>query len=169
MLVKIIGCLLLTGSGVYLAVSLTRYERRRLTVLDGYLSLLRTVKGQIDCFARPLSDILAGAHPSVLAACRGQSYPPAGIPPGGKRIIPSLPALISDGHDYLTPESERILTSFADECGNTLRTEQVGLCEYCLEALNEERRRLADALPVRQRTSAALCLCVTAASVILLW
>ena len=72
MVYKIIGSLLLAGAGGYLAMMLSRYERRRLLVLDGYLSLIRCIKGQIDCFSMPLEDILAGIDPSVLSACRGE-------------------------------------------------------------------------------------------------
>ena len=175
-LVKIIGSLLIGGAGVYLALALSRYERRRISVLDGYLSLLRYIKGQIDCFASPLSDILAGADPSILSACLGQSptasdmYAKVRADDGSApRTFPALPALLKGSHDYLTPEAERLLTAFSAEFGKTFRAEQVSRCDYYLDALTTERQTLSATLPARLRTTTTLCLCLTVASVILLW
>ena len=48
MTAKLFGSLLLVGAGLYIALLLARYEHRRVGVLDGYLSLLRFIRGQID-------------------------------------------------------------------------------------------------------------------------
>ena len=77
MTAKLFGSLLLVGAGLYIALLLARYEHRRVGVLDGYLSLLRFIRGQIDCFSMPIGQILATVDPSVLAACRGQDPPSA--------------------------------------------------------------------------------------------
>ena len=69
MTAKLFGSLLLVGAGLYIALLLARYEHRRVGVLDGYLSLLRFIRGQIDCFSMPIGQILATVDPSVLAAC----------------------------------------------------------------------------------------------------
>lgn len=164
---KLLGSLLLTLSGVLLALSLSRYERRQLTVLDGYLALLRDVRGQVMCFASPLADILSGVSPSVLAACLGQ--PPRRAWTSDPALPLSLPALLEAGRDYLTPESERLLTSFASEFGHTFREEQVSRCDTCIDALSAERQALAAALPNRLRMTVTLCLSLTAASVLVLW
>lgn len=167
MVYKIIGSLLLAGAGGYLAMMLSRFERRRLLVLDGYLSLIRCIKGQIDCFSMPLEDILAGIDPSVLSACRGEDAPDERYP--SPRSVPSLPRLLDDSRSYLGRESERLLSSFAGELGRTHRAEQVSRCDYYLSALGEERRRLADALPGRLRTGSTLCITCALAMAVLLW
>ena len=56
---KIIGGLLILGTGGYIALAVNRFERRRLRVLDAYISLLYYIKGQIDCYALPVGDILS--------------------------------------------------------------------------------------------------------------
>ena len=58
---KLLGTLILLGAGGYVSLAMNRFERRRLSVLDGYLSLIQYIKGQIDCYAMPLTDILARA------------------------------------------------------------------------------------------------------------
>ena len=64
MICKILGSFFLLCAGGYAAVAVTRFEHRRLRVLDGYISLLYYIKGQIDCYAMPMPDILAKADPS---------------------------------------------------------------------------------------------------------
>lgn len=163
MTAKLFGSLLLVGAGLYIALLLARYEHRRVGVLDGYLSLLRFIRGQIDCFSMPIGQILATVDPSVLAACRGQDRASA------ERPAASLPLLLHESRGYLGAESERLLTCFARELGHTHRAEQVGRCDYYLSALEEQRGRLADSLPARTRTDSALCLSCALAAAILLW
>ena len=163
MTAKQLGSLLLVGAGLYISLILARYERRRVRVLDGYLSLLRFIRGQIDCFSMPVGQILAAVDSSVLAACRGQSGAFAGRPAA------SLPLLLRESRGYLGAESERLLSCFAHELGHTHRAEQVGRCDYYLSALEEQRGRLADTLPARTRTDSALCLSCAVAAAILLW
>lgn len=163
MTAKLFGSLLLVGAGLYIALLLARYEHRRVGVLDGYLSLLRFIRGQIDCFSMPIGQILATVDPSVLAACRGQDRASA------ERPAASLPQLLHESRGYLGAESERLLTCFARELGHTHRAEQVGRCDYYLSALEKQRGRLADSLPARTRTDSALCLSCALAAAILLW
>ena len=67
MIWKLLGSLILLFAGGYVSVAITRFERRRLRVLDGYISLIYYVRGQIDCYAMPLDHILASADPAVIA------------------------------------------------------------------------------------------------------
>ncbi len=167
MVYKMIGSLLLTLSGGCLALAFGRYERQRILVLDGFISLLRFIRGQVDCFAMPMQDILSSVDPSVLAACQGHDrvIAPALYP----NFPPSLPELLSESRNFLGRESERLLSSFVGEFGHTFKSEQVGRCDYYLSALGEERRRLADALPGRLRAGNTLCMSLALTAAMLLW
>lgn len=160
MLYKWLGTAFLLLAGGYLSFFFVGMERKRQMVLDGYISLLRFIKGQIDCYAMPIEDIMSAADPQVLQDCMG-----------GQGISPYLPLsdMVTQSHVYLEPESERLLHTFISELGQTYRAEQVMRCEYYIQALCEERHRLAENAPMRMRTSCVLCLCVTLGMVILLW
>lgn len=162
MLYKLIGVGMILLAGGYVSVSLSHMERRRLSVLDGYISLLRYIKGQIDCYAMPVGDILATADPSLLAACLGLRT--------GEPTLPlALPEMISDSRLYLEPESERLLCNFSAELGHTFRAEQVSRCDYYINALGEERRRLAETAPARARMNSILTFSCALGVAILLW
>ena len=167
MICKLVGSLLLLFAGGYVSLAITRFEKRRLRVLDGYISLIYYIKGQIDCYAMPLSDILASADPAVLAACLGLDM--AGHPPpvlAGDRPITSM---VEESRLYLEPETERLLTTLTGELGSTYRAEQVARCDHYLRALTEERRKLGDSLPARLRAVCTLCLCSAVVAALLLW
>ncbi len=169
---KLLGGFLLFFAGGYLALSVTRFERRRPAVLDAYLSLLYHIRGQIDCYAMLVRDILATADPALLATCLGADTE--------EEVLRRLPvwlatsdtpllALVAESRAYLEPESERLLTAFARELGGTHRTDQVARCEHYIQQLTEERRRLLESLPTRMRVGATLCICAAAGVAVVLW
>ncbi len=170
MIYKLIGSLTLILTGGYVALTVSRFERRRMAVLDAYISLIYYIKGQIDCYALPIGDILLRADPELLAACLGvDGEVPADIP---RRFLEGgapLPALVRESRLYLGPECERLLMTFAGELGHTFRAEQVARCDHYIAALGEERRRLCESLPARVRVSTALSLCAALGAAILLW
>ena len=57
MLVKTLGIILLLCGSLYLCVSFSLFERRRLEQCEGFMLLIRHVKAQISCFHMPLSRI----------------------------------------------------------------------------------------------------------------
>ena len=46
MLIKLLGSLLIALSGTYFSFSFCKFQRKRLQVLDSYISLLFFIKGQ---------------------------------------------------------------------------------------------------------------------------
>ena len=168
MIYKILGGALLLFAGGYVSVWLVRFERRRLRVLDGYISLIYYIKGQIDCYAMPVGDILANADPTVIAACLGldeRTLPPSIYPTDEA----PLPRMVKESRLYLDEESERLLTTFTGELGRNYRAEQVSRCDYYITALTEERRKLAESMPARIRSCSILCVCAAIAAAVLLW
>ena len=168
MIFKLMGSLVLLLAGGYVSLSITRFEKRRLRVLDGYISLIYYIKGQIDCYAMPLSDILASADPAVLAACLGLDGQTNLRPPVLTADRPII-AMVEESRLYLEPEVERLLTTLTGELGSTYRTEQVARCDHYLSALTQERRKLGDSLPARLRAVCTLCLCSAVVAALLLW
>ncbi len=169
---KLLGGMVLFAAGGYLSVAVSRFERRRLSVLDAYLSLIYHIKGQIDCYALPLRDILSSVDPALLSACLGSDDPA-----DARALLPEwlatpdspLPLLVAESRMYLEPESERLLASFAHELGSTHRADQVARCDHYIAVLGEERRRLIETLPTRMRIGSTLCLCAAAGVAVLLW
>ena len=155
------GMILLVGG--YAALAMNRMERRRLDVLDGYISLLRYIKGQINCYAKPVHEILSDADPVLLLACMGEGRR------GETSDETTFPHMIDAARLYMEPETERLLRNFSAELGQTFRAEQVTRCDDYILALNAERQKLAEATPLRVRVNSALSLCTALGLVILLW
>lgn len=157
-LIKLLGSLLIVISGGVLSVSFCRFQKKRLLVLDSYISLLFFIKGQIDCYLRPISEILSMADTKIIEGC------------GYKNGIPSsLIEMLPYGRIYLEDESSRLLYNFSEEFGGTYKDEQMKRCDYYIEVLLVERRALCDSIPTKNRVGSALWMCASFGIIIMLW
>ena len=157
MWIKIIGSILLCASGGFSAVSLCRYHRRKLDTADGFIALIYYIKGQVDCYARPIGDILLSLPPEILRDCNC---------PSGAR---TLEELVSASKIYLDRESLRLLTSFSGEFGSIFREEQTRRCEHYASQLKLRRDDIASRLTAEMRSGSAICICISLCLAILLW
>ena len=157
MLLKILGICMILGAGGMAACSAVGTERRKLSVLDGWIDLILHIRGQIDCYLTPLEDILIHADPKLLSACMGTS----------KDRTPA--ELLRRSAPFLDPESNRLLEGFTREIGSSYREEQIKRCDHYLLVLQKNREQLASQLPARIKVSATLCICGALGTAILLW
>lgn len=157
MLIKIIGSVIVAAVAVTLALSHSRYGERRLRTLDGFISLLFYIKGQIDCYALPLSDILESLPVKIYSDCN--------TPEGAV----ALDDMIDNSRIYLNEESERLLEAFAAEFGSTFRKEQMRRCDHYVSALSEQRRQLFTEVERSRRVGSAIWICSSLCLLILMW
>ena len=157
MLIKLGGGLFLCLSGIVSAVSLCRYCRRRLDTLDGFISLIQYIKGQVECYAMPIGEIMASLPPEILHDCN--------CPAGAS----SLDELIEESRIYLDRDSLRLLTAFSVEFGSIFREEQTRRCDHYVARLRERRTFIADRISGEMRSGSALCIGAALCLLILLW
>ena len=157
MLVKIIGSVLLALSGVVASVSLCRYCRRRLDTLDGFIALIFYIKGQVECYARPIGEIIASLSPEILRDLN--------CPTGAS----SIEELVGESRIYLDRESLRLVSAFSQEFGSVFREEQSKRCDYYIGLLGERRARISERLLPEMRAGSAVCICSSLCLLILLW
>ena len=155
-MLRLLGVCLLVGSSVGGSIFLCTRATRRLSQVEGFLSLVRLIRLQVECFAMPLSTILARVDEKLLRQC---GY-------GGRLPVEDLSALL-DGCRIEDREAEEILRGFGEEFGRGYREEQVRGCEYTQSLLEERRLALAQRLPIQKKLYATLCLSGAIALVIL--
>ncbi len=155
--IKLVGAVLIGLSGVIMSISYRRFQLRKLNTVDGFISLFFYIKGQIDCFSRPRSDILSSLPAEVFCACN--------CPRGAE----TLEELVEASRIYLDEEILRLVSSFAAEFGSTFKDEQLRRCDYYISAVSEERRRVYAAVTARSRAGGALWIFACLGLVILLW
>lgn len=156
MIPKLFGAALLLAVGTVASCWNARRENQRLEVLDAWIALLRFLRNQIDCYLRPLEEILADPNAPT-------------IPYGDLGDTRTLPSLLAASAPLLEPEGERLLAAFVREIGTSYRREQVRRCDAYLTALGELRARQAERLPSRVRATSTLLLCATLGVALLLW
>lgn len=140
-----------------MALSHRRFQMKKLDTVDGFISLIFYVKGQIDCFSRPRTEILRTLPAEVFCACN--------CPDGAE----TLDELVDASRPYLDEESLRLVSSFVSEFGSTFRDEQLRRCDYYISALGEERKRLYTSTRASAKAGAALWIFAFVGFVILLW
>lgn len=156
-MVKLVGGFLLCISGVIMALSHRHFQMRKLNTVDGFISLIFYMKGQIDCFSRPRAEILSTLPAEVFRACN--------CPDGAE----TLDELLDASRPYLDEESLRLVSSFVSEFGSTFRDEQLRRCDYYISALGEERKKLYSSTRSSVRAGGALWIFAFAGLIILLW
>ena len=142
--------------GIFSGLFFAAFERRRLEQAEGFLSLLRLIRLQIDCFSAPVSRILAQCDKSVLAAC------------GITTSKTDFKALLLDTKLYLSEEMCRLLTDFAGRLGGSYREEQLRCCEYYLARLAPYCDTLRAELPKHERMALFLPPALSVALILLL-
>ena len=152
---KLLGALLIIGVGGATALLCRKREKRRLCLLEGWIDLIRHVRGQIDCYLLPLDEIFSAVRLDTKEDM-----------PTGEQC---LRAILRQGQGDLDSESLRLLRGFVDRIGRGYREDQVRLCDEILTALCDLRDRRAAQLPARLRVSTALCLCGAIGGALLLW
>ena len=157
MFYRVAGAALLALSGGAGAYLMNRSASAALTQLEGWLTLLRYVKAQVDCFALPASAILAGCDPILLRAC---GYEGARLPKSFEELLRGC--RVRDGGCL------EILSRFAAEFGKSYREEQSRSCDYYLGLLSDRRAALSAALPGKKKRNSTLCISAALAAVILL-
>lgn len=145
--VKMLGVLFMLFVGGIAAYSLVSYEKRTVTVLDGWIDLIRHIRTEIDCYLTPLNEI--------LAKC-----------PAGER---DLGILLKRTSVYLDANARHLIEGFQRDLGGSYREQQLKLCDRCIEELRCRRASRAAELPTRLKLSVTLALCITIGSAILLW
>ncbi|MBO5938188.1 MAG: hypothetical protein J6Q82_01640 [Clostridia bacterium] len=157
MIYKFAGALILSLSGVLCAAHLNRNAEKRVRQISAWISLLRYVKVQIECFALPMGEILARCDREMLLECGfvGELAP---------RSFEGLLAasVLYDG------ESESVIRSFCEEFGRGYREEQTRGCDYYLSMLEGRREFLVGKLPAQKKMNATLSICAALAIVLLL-
>ncbi len=157
LLFKIIGTLLICATGIGFAIFAIRFERRKLQILDSYISLIFYIKGQIDSCAMPIGEIMRSAGRALPEFSELETLSDLKNPIDRECIY------------YLDRESLRLLHAFFTELGSLYRDEQLRRCDYYIEALTAQRQKMNEMLPARLRLVCTLVLCTAAGIAILLW
>jgi hypothetical protein len=131
--------------------------RLTLARIEGVLMLVRHIRSEIECFSMPL--------PSAFARCPHAVYEKCGYT---RQSPPSSFSELIDGCAQLDGECLSILVRLADGLGKGYKDDQLALCDYYLELLEDRRAVLGSQLPMKMKRNGALCLCGALAVVILL-
>ena len=126
-------------------------------MIEAYLSLLRYIRAQIDCYALPIGDIFEKCDGERLMACGWRET----LAPNGFDEL----FLCSNINDKTARD---IILEFCADFGQNYREEQLKRCDFCISALESRREDLFLRLTDKKKLNLALCLSASVAVIILL-
>ena len=153
---KLVGVAMLIGGGGLAAMALNKRCENAVKLCDEWVSFVRYVKNQVECFSLPFEEILRR---------RGEQLCKCGI--CGVDIPKNPSELLSRGFfgDKRTAELVRDLFS---DFGKYYRDEQVKRCEICLSMLEEHAEKIRDELKSKKKLNTTLIMSACIALAILL-
>ena len=154
---RILGAVMIALSGLAGAYMLNVNAKQGLSQTEAFISLLRYIRSEIECYSMPIPRALARCPKEILAGC---GYAEKGAADSFLGLLDKCK--INDS------ATEKILRSLADGIGKGYRDEQLALCDNYISRLDERRRSLASELPMRKKMNSALCVSGALAIVILL-
>ena len=154
---KWLGLLALLFCGGLAGVCFAAFERKKLAQAEGFLSLLRLFRAQIDCFSMPISQIFSECDKSVLLAC------------GTERVPQDLSSLLLDVRLYLSEEMCGLLRDLSARLGTGYREEQLRCIDYYIARFTPYCDAMRGEVPKRERMALLLPLSLSVALVLLLW
>ena len=140
MFLKLTGALLLVGGSFAMARHLNKTEETKLSYADGWISMIKYVQAQVECYSLPVEDILSGCDKGMLELCGYTSD-----------IQPSSFAMLSEAIYKGDGDIGKTLEKFFSEFGSCYREEQVRRCAHCLTSLEERRATIKEQLPIKKR------------------
>lgn len=153
---KALGCVLLLGIGAWIAHGRLQSDRRCLAVLDAWITLIRSMRWEIESRLTPIDRFFTHADKRVLRIL-------------GKADAKAPSELLPASAPHLSQAATEALSRFSESLGDCYRAEQLRRCDECLEVLRRERERLAAELPARKKLGLALPLSLALGITILLW
>ena len=154
---KCLGAFAILFCGALAGMCFAAFERKKLAQAEGFLSLLRFIRVQIECFSMPVGEILSACDRNVLLAC------------GTERVPKDLAELLSQGKLYLSEEVCHLLTALSKRLGTGYREEQLRCIDYYIARLTPYCDTLRCELQKRERMALLLPLTFCAALILLLW
>lgn len=128
--------------------------------IEGFLRLIRFIRGRIECFHQPLSRIYSDFSNEALNAC--------GFLPVLRRNGFSVALAQTQDRLGLSQDMVAILGHFSSELGKSPVSEQIRHCDRTLRELEEEYARHLNTLPTRIKLARTLSAAAAAMAVILL-
>ena len=156
-MLRIIGAAVTVFSGIAAAYMLNGAARLTLCQNEAFISLVRFIRTEIECYATPVPRALERCPEGVLCAC---GYTGHGSPSSVSELAKRCKI-----YDSSTQKS---VEGFAKSIGRGYREEQLALCDHYIDELENRRRVISAELPIRKKMNSALCVSGALAVVILL-
>ena len=146
---KIFGCVLIFVSCLLSSHFYERYLKKRIEILEEFISLIVFIRNKIEYFSIPINKILLEFNAKT-------------------KFIKSLIENKEINCAYFDKETENLLSSFISNVGNGYKNEQIALCDYNIEIFRQKMNKNKEEYPKKVKTFRAVSLFIGISIIILL-
>ena len=157
MILKIMGCFTAVAASIIAAGAIVSAEKRRLSQLFSFASLIGRIGQQIESFKTPVCEILKSTDPALLRSC-GATMPDT------ENFI----GFLNSCDLALNEEEKRTLFTFGADLGRHFQGDQVRSCALCSKQLSDFANDAQILFPKKRKMTYTLLICSALALVIIL-
>lgn len=148
MLTKVIGSFLWLLSGFFLSVEINKYNKKKLTQAEAFISLIKNIRLKIECYAMPIPDILARCDDRIIAECGGESASRSSLKCFYEGIRLSI-----DGR------GKKAVHDFCMTVGSGYKENEIKVCDTYIRELTDYKSELSEKLPGAEKLCTTVCVC----------
>ena len=160
---KVLGSASIVISAALFYMEAQKYESKKLKQTEAFISLLRYIKKQIECFSTPITHIIKECDGDILSACGLDIKREPEITGANP-----MKELLESCDFYIDVEAVESLKKFANDFGRSYREEQLRSCDYYISELMIYRDKISAEIPKERKLRFAMCLCISASVILLL-
>lgn len=157
-MIKTMGILVLLIAALYYSYSQQWLGKRKYKMLEELCDLLRWIQKNIECFVKPLDEISHEYTSPLLASYDFYKK---------WQTIDLLTAF--EELPYLTDDVRKVLQQYGKSAGRGYKEEELRLCRYTCEQLNELRSKQAKDLHTKKRMYQTLPFLLVLSIILLLY
>ena len=149
---KIIGSLCLLISSLFTAFLMVEREKKKRAQLRRFIDLIRYIQRSIEAFNLPLGEIIKRVDTVLVSDCEISA---------GDFIKPKSELLVSE-------KDEKSIKEFFSSIGKGYRDEQIKLCSYYVDELEDSLSQTEADFPKKRRLTYTLSICAALGAIILM-
>lgn len=162
-LYKIIGSTSIFLSAMIFSIQSQQFEKAKIKQAEAFITLIKFIKKQIDCFCLPIYEIISKADHTVLKNCGFKYFDIKNMP-----LDSSFEWILNNCGFYIDSEAIELIKKFSSELGKSYREDQLKSCNYYASELIEYKNRLISDLPQKRKLRTALCICSSLSFILLM-
>lgn len=137
------------------------FNKKAMTQLDAYISLIEYIKSQVSCFLSPIDIIIKNCDYKIIQKCTM-------VNEINIQTAKTVKDIVNYSYFYLDQEIIDTIYKFANDFGSNYRKEQLLYCDAYIEELKKYKCKIYDNYEKDKKVRFVLCMCLSFSMILML-